>query len=370
MGAELSLDLLSRLLKLRVVLAGEGAFRLQPNPDSNAYGALCVLPGNSSAVRLWSGLGAKPWAQMFRPDGQTLSREIDIRSPVGFASLVHNSDVEIWVGDGEGRLGTAAKRVSTAPSELADLVNAAVASDEPTIIAACDALYDHGSSVDFPEQDGRWSPSSDAWRFVEACQTSADDAVCAAAIAIEEIIVEERRSRAFSVRESLIRSNEWVGEYMAGKPEPDDTVEAEDVRWQRLKTPAAVTAVARSLDWLEGHFLNDTLTNLLRPGNKKAPNPSGVRSGQQAMRSARPGSGASARSGVVRQELDADREFWALVGDNSERLALGCVEDGDVVVVGRRGQDDGIMIEHFDAIMMLRGARLPDQDIGPSGPRL
>jgi hypothetical protein len=212
MDAHLDNQALARLLKLRVMLAGHGSFRLEPDEESGLFRANCVLPGHGSIVTLWTSWAGREMARISRPGGRPLSVDLEITTPRHFVSILHNSDAEIWPGG--SRPG------ARLPTEIVALVNRAVASGDPAVIQACDALYDSGSEASFPAEQGEWMPPEQAWAFIEACSDSDDRRVSEAAADLLAVVHRNRPGKPFSDAESLIMTSDWLECWLAARDRP------------------------------------------------------------------------------------------------------------------------------------------------------
>lgn len=227
MGAELSLDTLSRLLKLRVAVSGSGAFRARRLPDSGAYQATCQLPGHGTFVRLWDDARGRPAGQMHYADGQPMSTVLDLRDPARFASLMHNADVEIWRGG----------MADGVPDRIRDLVDLAVASDDEAVIDAAEALYSQGVALEMPdlpvaaslgipskwlppEPVGRWALPETAVPFVEACLAARHPALADAALAVWDVSVGNRPAGRPAVEEGSYGRWRAMVEQWSASPSP------------------------------------------------------------------------------------------------------------------------------------------------------
>lgn len=210
MGSDLGLDTLSRLLQLRVAVAGAGAFRVRRKAGTGAYEGTCVLPGHGTFVRLFEGPRGCPMAQMHYSDGRPLSAEIDLRRPDGFAALMHNADVEIWRGGCADPL----------PTEIRALVDAAVASGDESVVGAVEDAYRQGATTEFPDLAEAWEPTDEAKRFVAACAASADPAVAEAAARLEAVMRGETATEPFDSRASLDRWRRTAASLSSGGAPP------------------------------------------------------------------------------------------------------------------------------------------------------
>jgi hypothetical protein len=105
-----------KLLKLRILLAGDGAFRLQPNVAGGYFGALFIMPGPGYVIPVWTESDGAVMAKIVFPDGIQLSKAMEIANSGNFANLLHNIDVVTW----QEWKGLPA---SGSPVEIIDVVN-------------------------------------------------------------------------------------------------------------------------------------------------------------------------------------------------------------------------------------------------------
>jgi hypothetical protein len=349
MAPRIDLETVARLLKLRVLLAGRGAFRMQPNPESGAFGAFSVLHG--SAVRLWSGMAGVPHAQMFYPSGRPLSGELNLRSPVTFASLIHNVDAQTWDGPGAA---------DDLPPDLASVADLAIASSDPDVRRAVDAAWDDGRTVDLGSDEG-WRMDSRAWDVVQAALHAPTPALSGAAAELVAVLHGERAPQSYDVADSLVRANEYVEALLSvAEDRGAQALSVGEQSWVRLWSPAGVCASARRLGRLEGEFLNASPSSLLRPRTDKEKR--AVATAAQAWLR-----GEDARLGMHARALRPDVEFWSLRDGDGHQLALACVERGEVLVFGQDGRDAEALASHIDAVGTLRFARVGGEP-DPAGP--
>jgi hypothetical protein len=327
----------AKLLKLRVVLSGQGAFRLQPN--ERAFGALCVLPGREPSVRLSRGFGGKQMARLYLPDGRPQSGILDLRTAAGFTLLFQSCDSNIW----EHGLAE-----SVMPTEIRRLVNWAVVSAEHAVQAAVERLWAGGATVDWNSTDTHWTPTSEVWKFIRVCSQSTDDRVRLAAEALKAVLRREVPSAPYDTAAAKIDTRRWVVQWVSDAW----TMHREEVRslsgvWVRLKTDSAIMNDASRLGRRGEEFLDGKMASRLTPRHF----------GERWFAPAAPRSEAVSR---VTEEGTADSlETWSLRDPAGGVLGMACIAHGDVILCGRDGRDMDALAAYITDIAMLRSARLP-----------
>jgi hypothetical protein len=327
----------AKLLKLRVVLAGQGGFRLQPN--DRTFGALCVLPGREPSVRLSRGFGGKQMARLYLPDGRPQSGIIDLRTAAGFTLLFQSCDSNIW----EHGLAE-----SVMPTEIRRLVNWAVVCPEHAVQAAVERLWAGGATVDWNSTDTSWTPTSEVWKFIRACSQSSDDCVRLAAEALKAVLRREVASAPYDAAAAKLDTRRWVVQWVSDAW----TLHREEVRslsgvWVRLKTDTAIMADAAILGRRGDEFLDGKMAHRLTPP------PTGAR----RFAPAAPRSDTASR---VTEDGAADHvETWSLRDAAGVVLGMACIAHGDVILCGRNGRDIDALSVYLTDVAMLRCARLP-----------
>jgi hypothetical protein len=334
-----SLDNLTaaKLLKLRVVLAGQGSFRLASS--GSAFGAICMLPGSGRLVRLFRGFGGKEVAQMYLADGAPRAGILNAAEPSDFAVLVHRCDSTIW-GDGPAP--------RTLPTEIRALVNRAVSSADPVVQAAVEALWAWGGTIPWRGTSEPWTPSPDAWSFIRICARSRDIHVCTTAEALKAVIRHDVPSAPF--RDILVMqdTDRWVARLVSDAwLSRREELRTESGLWVRLKTRDAVDADARALGRRKEEFLDGKMPLRLTPPRH------GVRLFVAA------GSGSEAAASAADLRPGDAFEIWSLRDRAGTRLAMACVAQGEVIICGRDGRDLDALAAHVMDAAELRLARLP-----------
>ena len=203
---ELSMDTFARILKLRVVLSGAGAFRLRGQNGTRE--GTCVLPGHGTVVFFGDGKGGAPWVRMHYPDGPPLCGNILLAAPRTFALIMHNADAEIWRTDQAKRL----------PREIRDLADLSVSTSDPAVAVEASRLYADGTIADCPDLDpgAPWSIPQEAEPFVAACAASCDHAMKSAAMAVTAVSDGLAQPRPPELTESALRWRRLVEEWTSG----------------------------------------------------------------------------------------------------------------------------------------------------------
>ncbi len=327
----------ARLLKLRIVLAGEGGFRLQPSGGD--FGAICMLPGSGRTVRLFRGFGGKPMAQIHLADRQPRDGLFDLSTSADFATLFEHCDGSIWQD------GCAVKG---APTEIRRLANWAVASLDPTVEAAVDVLWGDGEALDWRHGAGPWTPSSAAWLFVRICAQSTDSHVRKAAEALKAVIRREVASAPHNRLAARIDTGCWIAYFISATW----LARREELRtpssvWVRLKTHDDVEADARVLGRRKEEFLDGLMPSRLTPHRR------GVRLLAAA------DAGKAAGAGAANRRPEEGVEIWSLRDATGRLLSMACIAQGDIIVCGRQGRDLEALTTHLRDVAILRRARLP-----------
>ncbi len=337
MPPKLDIITAARLLKLRVILSGQGGFRLQPN--KNAFSALCVLPGREPSVRLSRGFGGKQIAQMFFPDGNPQSEVIDLRTAAGFTLLFQSCDCNIWDGGQPEKI---------TPTEIRRLVNWAVVCPEPAIQAAVAVLWADGEGVDWRRTDADWTPSPQVWNFIRICSRAEDDRVRMPADALKAVLRRDASSSPFDATEAKRDTRSWVLHWVSDSWRwHQEEIRTVSGVWVRLKTRAAIAADAASLGRRAEEFLDGAMPFRLTPRQN------GGRLSAPATRR------GDAASGVQDDGTAATVETWSLRRDAGFVLGMACIAHGEVILCGRDGRDMQALSAYLTDVATLRRARLP-----------
>ena len=180
---DLTMEMMARLLKLRVVLSGAGAFRARRMPGSGSYEVTCVLPGSGEFLKLEDDGAGNERGQLFYANGRPMSVHARLDPRFMCEGLMHNSDCGIWQSDCDGnRIGSKGlSKPSPLPGALRDLIDLAVAGDDEAVTEQVEILYAQGRTAEFPDLRREWTLPEDARALVEAAGASSNPRLSAAA---------------------------------------------------------------------------------------------------------------------------------------------------------------------------------------------
>lgn len=346
-------DDMAALLRLRVLLAGSGAFRMSRDAAGRPE-ATCVLPRNGFLVRL----GADGVVQMSYPSGRPLSRRLDATDPEKFASLMHNADVESLRGREAGRGVEEVYPLAAEgglPVEALALADAAAVSSDaslPALVRASEL-----DEVDYSDPEpGPWRAPAAAVAFARACGKGGDAALAAASEAYLSVARGEAPGRRFlcdwSLRAWQERVEGWV---LASSGIEPETVDAGPSTWVRLRTRAGVGADTLALGHPGRTLTRDgTAASLMEPDATPL---------HERLARLLAGMASDPVPGSSPALVGPGREYWSLRGPGQEVVALAVVEDGEVLTLGAKGAPHPLLTRTAE-IAALRAARCPE----PGGP--
>jgi hypothetical protein len=343
---------LCRLLKLRVLLAGEGAFRLDPNPKSGSFGALCVLPGTGWNVSLWMEMTTGVVGQISRPNGKPLSKPMVIGNSCEFTSFLHNCDCVAWEQINQLK----ETHISTiAPAEIIETVNAMILSQDPVVQAWVERLYDNGSTIDLDhEQTDHWAASTETLGLIQNLLHSTDSNMVKAITNFALVCDGKKKSREFSAYSSLDDTSYYVDclqrTFDADSLPPSTVLHVGDVQWVRITTPAGRAALQ--------------FPKRLAPQSQEEK--------QQNLHQ-----GLAQIFGriviLTPHRLETNNEYWLLQNESGEHLALAVVADDDLFVCSPQNSKDkcndiDIFNTYMEAVVALRIDRLGTEGLDEPSP--